>query len=178
MKEQVAEPPNNPLLHLQSEPLQSKSLTVVQLEPSFSTLPSFTTLPSPSQQKHFKCKPILKNTSLNGLITLANSTGDVNSTGNEQISLQQNIVIRVKQKYINIVLRNVDRISMLFGVQFTYSDDECNNDIHLADEKVIAMYFQQYKTIGNDTSDLNCSLQVNLFFNWWLINKSDHLRTK
>lgn len=89
-------------------------------------------------------------------------------------------IVRVKHKSIRTILGSIDRVSILFGVQYMFISDGYDESGCQNDEQTVFMYFQPIKPSktalsDNKIEDLSKSLQVRfVHFNLMIINEHTH----
>lgn len=98
--------------------------------------------------------------------TLSNlfDTNEQNESEESGASLPYSIV-RVRHKSIRTILKSIDRVSVLFGVQYMFISDGCDEIDSQSDEQTVFMYFQPIAAAKaalsvNKIEDLSKNLQV------------------
>lgn len=74
-------------------------------------------------------------------------------------------IVRVKHKSIRTILKSIDRVSILFGVQYMFISDGCDEIDSQSDDQTALMYFQPIASAkpalsDNKIDDLSKNLQV------------------
>lgn len=97
--------------------------------------------------------------------TFGQQPSDINEQYEQSSASLPYSIVRVKHKSIRTILRSIDRVSILFGVQYMFMSDGCDEIGSQSDEQTVLMYFQPIKPTqaalsDNKIEDLSKTLQV------------------
>lgn len=96
-----------------------------------------------------------------------NNLCDIDEPNEHTSALLPYSIVRVKHKSIRTILESIDRVSILFGVQYMFISDECDEIAMQSDEQTVLMYFQPIMSTkaalsDNKIEDLSRNLQVRI----------------
>lgn len=97
--------------------------------------------------------------------TLSQQPSDISEQYEQSSATLPYSIVRVKHKSIRTILESIDRLSILFGVQYMFISDGCDEIGPQCDEQTVLMYFQPITSTkpalsDNKIEDLSRTLQV------------------
>lgn len=98
-------------------------------------------------------------------VEVLNNLRDINEKSEQTSTTLPYGIVRVKHKSIQTILDSIDRVSILFGVQYMFISDGNNENGSQSDERTVLMYFQPITSTkpaicDSKFEDLSKNLQV------------------